>query len=36
MQLELGWLRAVAQGYIYSYNTMYLGSIFKKQLGVGE
>ena len=34
--MGLGWLRAVAQGYNYSYNTIELDSIFLKKLGVGE
>ena len=32
MELGLGWLRAVAQGYNYSYNKMKLGSTFKHNL----
>ena len=32
--LRLGWLRAVARGYTYSYNKMLLGSNFQKNLKV--
>ena len=32
LELGLGWLRAVAQGYNYSYNNIQLGSNFQMNL----